>query len=140
MARVSIDLPDKFIFSTSLTVRINDVNYGGHLGNDAVLSMLHDARVQFLQSHNCSELDIGGVATIMSDVAVAYKSEGHQSDELLFEIAIGEFSNSSFDIFYKVTNQTTGKLLAVAKTGIVCYDYDEGKVKPVPDSFKKRFE
>jgi hypothetical protein len=39
MARVKIDLPDKFIFKTEIPIRINDINYGGHLGNDAVLSI-----------------------------------------------------------------------------------------------------
>ena len=40
MARIKLDMPDNYIFSTELPVRISDINYGGHLSNDAMLSML----------------------------------------------------------------------------------------------------
>jgi len=140
MSLVSVELPEKFIFSTVIPVRISDVNYGNHLGNDALLSMMHEARVRFLQNLGLSEMDIGGVAIIMRDVAIVYKSEARYGDELLFEIAVGHFTSSSFDIFYKVTNRSTGKALAEAKTGIVCYDYGEKKVKAVPQSFRQKLE
>ena len=59
MARIKIDLPSLFAFSTTLRVRVSDINYGGHLGNDALLSMLHDARLQYLQAMDYSELAFG---------------------------------------------------------------------------------
>ena len=49
MARVKLQLPANFLFSTEIPIRISDINYGGHLGNDAVLSIVHEARIQFLQ-------------------------------------------------------------------------------------------
>ena len=58
MARIKLDLPGRFPFSTELRVRITDVNYGGHMGNDALLGLLHEARVQFLAHYGLSELDI----------------------------------------------------------------------------------
>ena len=33
MGRVKLELPETFSFSTELTVRVTDLNYGGHLGN-----------------------------------------------------------------------------------------------------------
>jgi 4-hydroxybenzoyl-CoA thioesterase len=139
MARVSVTFPDKFFFTTTLAVRIHEVNYGKHLGNDAVLSLMHEARVQFLKSLGLSEFDMGGTSIIMRDVVIVYRSEAHHGDELLVEIGVGEFTRSSFDIFYKLTNRSTGKPLADAKTGIVCYDYETAKVCPVPAGFKARF-
>ena len=50
MARIKIELPDNFPFTTSIPVRITDINYGGHVGNDTVLSIIHEARMQFLKS------------------------------------------------------------------------------------------
>ncbi len=37
MARINIELPDKFIYSTEIPIRITDINYGGHLAHDSVL-------------------------------------------------------------------------------------------------------
>ena len=62
MPRIRLELPDRFHFRTSLTVRVTDLNYGRHLGNDAVLGLLHEARVRFLRSLGYAELDVEGVS------------------------------------------------------------------------------
>jgi len=46
MARIKIEIPDKFIYKTEIPIRITDINYGGHLGNDSLLSIIHEARVR----------------------------------------------------------------------------------------------
>jgi len=43
MARVKIDLPEEFIFSTEIEVRIGDVLAGRHLGNHSLIAMLNEA-------------------------------------------------------------------------------------------------
>jgi Predicted thioesterase len=139
MPRVKVDLPDHFDFSTELTVRIGDINYGGHLGNDAVLSLIHEARVQFLNHYNYTELDIEGAGIIMADSVVVYKMEGFHGDTLVVEVAVGEFQNVSCDLLYRMTNKDTGKEIARAKTGIVFYDYRSKKTMSVPAKFREKF-
>ena len=46
MARIKLTLPERFPFTTTIPIRITDLNYGGHVGNDTVLALLHEARVQ----------------------------------------------------------------------------------------------
>jgi len=136
LGRIKLDLPEKFTFSTQITLRVDDINYGGHASNDAILSLIHEARLQFLESFGYSELDIGGVALIMADAVIIYKSEGFRADVIKIEAAAGDFSRFGFDIYYKLHNFTTGKDLAYAKTGMVCFDYKERKVKTVPEAFR----
>ena len=45
MSRIKIPLPEKKDFSTEIKLRISDINYGGHMGNDAVLTIVHEARL-----------------------------------------------------------------------------------------------
>ena len=139
MPRVKVDLPDHFEFSTELTVRIGDINYGGHLGNDAVLSMIHEARVQFLNHYGYSELNIEGAGIIMADAVVVYKTEGFHGDTLVAEVAVGDFQNASCDFLYRLTNKETEKEIARAKTGIVFYDYVSKKTMSVPAKFREKF-
>src|SRR3569832_2307608 len=101
--RINISIPEKFIFSCTIPLRIGDINYGGHLGNDAVLSIMHEARVQFLKSYGYKELDIEGVALIMSDCAISYKAEAFYGETLIIEIAINDFNKYGFDILYKIS-------------------------------------
>lgn len=133
MARISIAFPEHIHFTTTLDVRITDLNYGGHLGNDSVLSLLHEARVRFLQYLGYTEMDVAGAGIIMSDAAIQFKSEAFYGEQLTIDIAVGEHSRVSFDMFYRIHSRE--KLVAVAKTGIVFFDYTNRKVVPIPEAF-----
>lgn len=136
MAKVQIDFPEKVLFTTHLDVRITDLNYGNHLGNDSVLSLLHEARVRFLQHFGFSEMDLGGVGIIMSDAAIQFRREVFYGEQLEISIAVTDISRAAFDICYKVSS--AGNLVALAKTGIVCYDYQARKVSAIPEVFLQR--
>ncbi len=136
MARLKIQLPQKFIFKTEMGVRVSDLNYGAHLGNDSVLSICHEARIRFLNQQGYTELNIEGCGIIMADAAIQYKAEGFYGDILIIEIAVSDFSKSSFDFVYRITNKETCKLIALVKTGIVFYDYKNQKVISAPAGFE----
>jgi acyl-CoA thioesterase FadM len=140
MPRIKIELPQKFIFKTEIAVRITDINYGGHLGNDSLLSIIHEARVRFLKHLNYSEADIEGSGIIMTDAAIQYKSESFYGDELMIKVGVMDFSKIGCDIVYRITNASTNKEIALAKTGIVFYDYQNKKVVSVPEKFKSKTE
>jgi acyl-CoA thioester hydrolase len=140
MPRIQIDLPDTFIFKTEIPVRVSDINYGGHVGHDSILSFMHDARVQFYrQAGFKDEVSIeGSVGQIIADVAIVYKSESFLGDVLIIEVAVADIAKHGFDMLYKVANQRTGKEVARAKTGIVCFDYELKKVTRIPESLIKK--
>ena len=140
MARVKIAAPAQFQFSTQIPVRITDVNYGGHVGNDAILSIIHEARLQFLASHGYSEMNLAGKGMIMADVAIEFKAEAFYGDTIIASVTAADFSRVSFDLYYKLERQTEEKItaIAIAKTGMVCYDYELRKVAAVPDEVIKK--
>ena len=134
MARIQLDLPDDFIFSTEIPVRVSDINYGNHVGHDAILTIMQEARVIFYR-HLGFENEIsfdGAVGQIIADVAIQYKSESFMGDVLIVQIAVNDFSKYGFDMLYKVSKKSTGKEVARGKTGIVCFDYDRKKVASIP--------
>lgn len=133
MARVKVVLPDTFSFTTELPVRITDLNYGGHLGNDALLGILHEARVHFLRSMGVpNDYDpVTKLGLIMVDVAVEYKGEAFHGDTLRVQIAAAEPNKYGFDVVYHVHNQA-GKEIARAKTGMLCFDYNTRKLRLLP--------
>ncbi len=138
MARIKIDLPDSFVFSTTIPVRITDINYGGHLGNDALLSIMHEARLQFLTYLGYSEINIEGRSIIMADAAVVYKSEAFYGDTLRVEIAVADFGRVNCDLVYRISNAESGKEIARVKTGIVFFDYNARKPVSIPEGFRKK--
>ena len=48
MARIKIDLPESFTFSTEIPIYIGHINYGHHLDNAALISLVSEARVRYL--------------------------------------------------------------------------------------------
>jgi acyl-CoA thioesterase FadM len=140
MARIKLSLPENFSFSTQLLVRITDINYGNHLGNDAVLGLLHETRMQFLQSVGYSELNLAGVGMIMADVAIEFKAEAFYGEVLKAYVAAGEFTKIGFDIYYKLVKGETETVVALAKTGMVCFDYQKRKVAAVPEEVRRNHD
>src|SRR5688500_145929 len=113
MPRIKIDLPENFSFSTTIPVRITDLNYGNHVGNDALLGIIHEARMQFLQHLGYkSELDVAGTSLIMADSAIVYKGEGFYGDVIKAEVAADDISKYGFDLLYRLSNKQTGKEIA----------------------------
>jgi len=141
MARVRIELPEKLGFTTQIQITIKDVNYGGHVGNDSILSLIHEARIRFLASLGYQELDKEkGVGLIMADAAVVYKGEGFRGD--IFDIAVGtdDISSFGFDIYYRITTIRDDKtiIIAEAKSGMIYFDYNERKVGRLPEAWKQK--
>ncbi|MCC5930513.1 MAG: thioesterase family protein [Cyclobacteriaceae bacterium] len=142
MEKIKIEFPKEFVFSTTISVRVTDLNYGAHLGNDTMLSLIHEARVQYLHWLGCKgEADIGdNKGIIMRDVAIQYRSEVHYANLLEISVAAVGTGDFSFDLYYKVHNSSTGKEAARAKSGIVCFDYVAKKPAAVPTTFLKSLE
>lgn len=134
MARLQLDLPERFIFTTELTIRASDVNYGGHVGNDAILTLMQEARiVLYRQLGFADEVNFeGSVGQIISDALILYKSESFLGDVLTIRIGVADFNKYGFDMLYLLENKSTGKEVARGKTGIVCFDYDRKKVSSIP--------
>jgi len=140
MPRIKVQLPEQFSFSCTIPVRISDVNYGGHVGNDAILSILHEARLQYLRSHGWTEMNIAGVSLIMSDVGIEFKGEAFYGETIIAAVTAGDPSRVGFDLFYKLIKQAGEKevVVAIAKTGMVCFDYQSRKVTSLPEAVKQQ--
>ena len=139
MARVKIELPKLFDFDTEVQVSINDINAGGHLGNHSLVAILNEAHLRFLEAKGFPESVVDGRAFINSDLAIVYRSQAYHRDVLRIEVAIANFHEYGCDILYRVTNKQTGKQVAVARTGMLFFNYERNKIAEVPERFKSVF-
>jgi len=140
MSRVEVSFPEKSHFSTELTVRIGDINYGNHLGHDRMVTMIHEARILFFRSIGYSEVDIEGIGTVIADLAVSYRNETFYGDLLRFDIAVQDISRKSCQFYYRIVRLGQGgeekdDLIALAKTSVVFFDYAERRSAEIPAGF-----
>lgn len=139
MARVKLELPTDFPFSTDLSIRITDMNYAGHMGNDVVLSLLHEARFRFMAHHGLQELKVEALGIIITDSVIIYKSEVFAGETLTVAVAVADFNKYGCDFFYRITEKQSGREVAHAKTGIVFFDYEKRTVEKIPLTFLRLF-
>lgn len=140
MERIKINLTNHFSFSTSIPIRITDLNYGGHVGNDVFLVLIHEARQQFLKHYGYAELDFAGASLIMADAAIEYKTELDYGDVVKISVVAINFDRLGFDLHYLLQIEKGGQLILAgkAKTGMICYDYAAKKKVAVPEEAVKR--
>lgn len=135
MPRVKLQEQPSYEFHYEVRLQVRDINYGGHLSNDALVGLIHEARLNLLRDLGFSEMDLGDGQTgiIMADLAINYKAEGFMFDRLCLESHINEMSRSGFRIFHRITKGDL--LLALAETGIVTFNYAQRRIVPVPAAF-----
>ncbi|MDG2042611.1 MAG: thioesterase family protein [Bacteroidia bacterium] len=124
---MKIEMPSQWQYSTEIEVRVSDLNYGNHMGNQQFLAYAQEARVRFLAENGFTELDFGGVSLIQADAAITYSCEGRLGDQIKIAIATEVTGRSSFNVFYQFTNLTQGKHMANIRTALISYDYEKNR-------------
>lgn len=140
MARIHVDLPDQFPFSTEITLYLSHMNYGNHLDNALLLTVVSEARLRFLKSMGYTELDVDGLGIIVADAALQYKSEGHHGETMRVEMTAAEFGKYGCDLYWRMSEAQSAREVARGKTGIVFFDYSARKVAPMPAGFRSKFD
>lgn len=138
MARIRIDLPDRFAFSTAIALLISHINYGNHLDNAQLLGVVSEARLRFLKSLGYTELDIEGVGIIVADAALQYRSEAFHGETMQVEMGATDFNEFGCDLVWRMADAETGREVARGKTGIVCIDPQARRPAPLPESVRAR--
>jgi len=135
MNRIKLKLPESFSFYTEIHIRITDLNYGGHVGNDSFLGLIQEARQQYLKKFGYAELAFEGLGLIMADSVVEYKRELNYGDLVKISVQAADFDKLGFDLFYllEIINRDEPIIAGKAKTGMICYDYLNKKKTSIPE-------
>lgn len=140
MSRIQIELPEQFPFATEITLYLSHMNYGGHLDNALLLTVVSEARARFFQSMGYSELNIEGVGIIVADAALQYRSEAFHGEVMVVSMGAADFASKGCDLLWRMHEKTSQREVARGKTGIVFFDYAARKVAQVPAGFRTRMD
>lgn len=140
MARIHIELPEQFPFSTEIPLYLSHMNYGGHLDNALLLTVVSEARIRFFKSLGYTELEVEGVGIIVSDAALQYRSEAFHGEVMVVHMGAVDFGSRGCDLPWRMNELSSQREVARGKTGIVFFDYSARKVAHVPEKFRARFE
>lgn len=136
MIRHAITLPARVDFTTDITVQARDINYGGHLGHDAAVSLLHEARRRWLAAAGYDEAGHGGAGLIMLELDVRYGAEAFWGERLRVDMTITGPGAARCEFLYRVDRGGTEVLRARTLMGF--FDYAARRVTRRPADFLTR--
>ncbi len=139
MDRIKISIPETSHFRTLIQVQIGDINYGGHLANDAYLRIAHEARLQMLDHFGWSEMDFEGFSLIMIDAGIQFMSEAFRGDTLGIDISITDLSQRGYNLLYHFRSNE-GKSVAKIRTGMCFFDYTSRRLAVLPLEIRDKIE
>jgi acyl-CoA thioester hydrolase len=120
-------------------VRFADTDALGHVNNAVYLNFLEIARVDYLQKV-LGRRDVKDFGVILARVEIDYKSPAFHHETLLVGCKVHELGGSSINMSYRIEDKKTGRLVALAKTVLVTYDYALGKVVRIPQEARDKME
>jgi len=143
MPRVTLTELERYEHQHIITVRATDINYAGHLGNEALLGLVHEARANFLRELGFDTIigkqaSVGlvprsPVGLIIADLAVNFKAEAFARDQVSVESQVGDIGTKSFRLFHRL--RRADEVIALVETGLVAFSYQERKPVPLPAEF-----
>ena len=104
---------------TGLDVRVTDLNYCNHLGDDALLGYLHHGRVKLLDGLGWGELDVRGVGVIMRGCQIDFVAESFLFDTLELEVGLAMSGRARCRFDYRLTRMDDQIPVAAATTDMV---------------------
>jgi acyl-CoA thioesterase FadM len=140
MARIQIQLPDRFIFSTQVQIYISHVNIGGHLDNAQLLTLVSEARTRFFVGLGYPDVDVDGCLYVVGDLVAQYKSEGFYGETLQIDMTPADINKYGFDLLFRMHEVNSGREIARGKTGIVFVSPQNKKVALIPQQFLQRLQ
>ncbi len=145
------DVDGDFAHRHEVEVRLSDTDAMGHVNNARYLTYIEIARVAYYEQVTGNLLPIGAHGAeegmILAETRMTYRSPAFYGETLTVETRVERMGRTSFGMVHRITapqsRVAAARLVAVAESILVAYDYQEERPIPVPDEWRagmKAFE
>ena len=138
------DIAGDFGHRHEVEVRLSDTDAMGHVNNARYLTYVEIARVAYYEHVTGKALPIGvhgaEEGMILAEIRMTYRSPAFYGETLTVETRVERIGRSSFAMAHRITAPKSrygpARLVAVADSVLVAYDYVEECPIPVPDEWR----
>ena len=123
------------MFTHVCQVRFRDLDAMRHVNNSVYLTYLEETRIAYMNARRSGSLFDAEHGTIMARSEINYRFPATLGDALVIEMTVGQIRRSSFEFDYSLYRQADRRLIAQAKTVMVCYNYTLNMPVRVPDAW-----
>ena len=144
----SRDIDGDFAHRHLVEVRLADTDAMGHVNNANYLTYVEIARVAYYEQVTGNALPIGTHGAeegmILAEIRMTYRSPAFYGETLTVETRVERIGRTSFGMVHRVTAPESrygpARLIAVADSTLVSYDYTDECPIPVPDEWRSAME
>lgn len=138
------DLPGDFAHRHEVQVRLADTDAMGHVNNARYLTYVEIARVAYWERVTGLMLPIGvhgaDEGMILAEIRMTYRSPAFYGETLTVETRVERIGRTSFGMVHRITAPESRyghlRLVAVADSTLVSYDYQQERPIAVPDEWR----
>ena len=142
------DVEGDFAHRHEVEVRLADTDAMGHVNNARYLTYVEIARVAYYETVTGNALPIGvhgaEEGMILAEIRMTYRAPALYGETLTVETRVERIGRSSFGMVHRITAPESrygpARLIAVADSTLVSYDYTEECPIPVPDEWRAAME
>ena len=124
----------EFRFQYGVAVRFKDIDIGGHAHHSHALVYFEEARAAYWREV-AGKSGLDDVDYIMAEATLRYHQRVLWPQELQVGVRVSKLGKRHFEMSYEVRGED-GELLVSGNTVQVMYDYQAGRVKPIPETVR----
>jgi acyl-CoA thioester hydrolase len=127
-----------FRFVYPQEVAFGDLDAFGHVNNAVYLTYLENARIGYMREVLSIE-SLEDLLVIVAKVKIDFRSRASLGEVLEIGARVSRIGTKSFDLDHEVRGPDS-RLVAVASTTLVTFDYRGDTTMPVPDLWRERIQ
>ena len=124
---------------SEVPMRLSDTDALGHVNNAHYLSFLEVARIDYV-SKILGRKKVSEFGVIIARVEIDYKSPAYHDEVLRVGCRVEKLGGSSIHMDYRVEEKETGRLVALAKSVMVAFDYGLGRPVRMKEEWRAKME
>jgi acyl-CoA thioester hydrolase len=140
------DLPGAFRHRVEVVVRFGDTDGMRHVNNAKYLTYCEVARIAYwtdITGEPFAVGDLGSESLILAEARITYRAPAFHGEIVTVESRATRIGRSSFSLEHRLVARMPGgmpRLIAVAESVLVRYDYGAGRSVPIPDEYVEAIE
>jgi acyl-CoA thioester hydrolase len=142
------DIAGDFGHRHVVEVRLADTDAMGHVNNARYLTYVEIARVAYYEAVTGHPLPIGvhgaEEGMILAEIRMTYRSPAFYGERLAVETRVERIGRTSFSMVHRMTapegRYGHARLVAIADSVLVSFDYQEERPIPVPPDWRVAME